>query len=196
MVLLVGCGDKSIEETTTTTTTLSSELALHNQTTATTPTKIERGVEKKTQAPTVTETTATKKIGTEEVGYITVPSSWGSISTELGHLALSPTRESGITVHKFSKVRGFDLVSYAETLDFSMTSKDQTAQIELFPFVKFGEYETVGLIATYPKEDYKAVAWIFQSEDGEYRCIVAEGHSDAISEAITYVEQYGWTLTD
>lgn len=167
-----------------------------------TPTPVESAPASEDPAPTEEEK---QVVGSEELGYVTIPAFWASFQDLDGATALQYSNGGGtiISLDTFSDeglTEEQKAQVTAETAAYSVwynLEQDGVtdivgAQVDLNGIDSFQVY------GAYVSEDYGTasiiVCWIFADESGGLHYVSAEGPVDTIAEAVGYVEG-SYTLT-
>lgn len=138
----------------------------------------------------------TQRAGAEGLGYVDIPADWGRFRDLDGGTDL-----------QYSDPTGKNIVTM-NTIDFSTLTEEEasllnvdTAAMSIWSSiearggkdiqgarVKLGEYDANQIYA-YFEDGIILVAWIFQSADGEYHYLAAEGPADTVADVVNIVEE-------
>lgn len=136
----------------------------------------------------------TKKVGTEEYGYINVPNDWVNFKDIDGNTSFQVSKidqSQIISLNIFNGPEGSTLEDAANSVAYNM---ENGGAIDIKGArVKIKDYDALQVYGSYENGAKMLVAWLFKSNDGKIRYIAAEGTKEGIMEAVGYIENGGWS---
>ncbi len=145
----------------------------------------------------------TKRVGTDEFGYVSVPEDWVSFVEATGGTDWQysdPTGTSIITLNTFSteglteeEKKAVSPETAAQSVWFNIENGGGTSAIEGAK-VEFAGFEAYQVYAAYEDGTF-LVTWCFEPGDGQIHYAAAEGTGDGVSEVVSILEST-WAMSE